>query len=228
MRMMKDVFVIAMEAEADAVLRHMTDVLKFEECGRTVYQGELRGETAAVVVCGLGKVNAAAGTQYAIDHFNPERIVNLGVAGGLDPSMKVAEVYEISKCFQCDFDLSEINHTAKGTPNEYDTPFFDLQPSTFNLPQAIVATGDFFSNQDSDRDFVYGEMGAWLRDMELAAIAHVCKRAGVKCCALKAVSDVHVPEKVAPISQYESNLKLAVDALAALFEEIEPSAIHNS
>lgn len=215
---MKNVFVIAMESEADAVLRHLSDVLKFEECGRTVYQGLLNGEQTAVVICGLGKVNAAAGTQYAIDHFTPERIVNLGVAGGLDASMSVGQVYSISKCFQCDFDLSDINHTPKGTPNEYDSPFFELSnfPTTqlSNLPTAIVSTGDSFVNGDPDRDFVYGEMGAWLRDMELAAIAHVCKRAGVRCCALKSVSDVHFPDRPPPTEQYAVNLKKAVDALA--------------
>lgn len=215
---MKNVFVIAMESEADAVLRHLSDVLKFEECGRTVYQGLLNGEQTAVVICGLGKVNAAAGTQYAIDHFTPERIVNLGVAGGLDASMSVGQVYSISKCFQCDFDLSDINHTPKGTPDEYDSPFFELSnfPTTqlSNLPTAIVSTGDSFVNGDPDRDFVYGEMGAWLRDMELAAIAHVCKRAGVRCCALKSVSDVHFPDRPPPTEQYATNLKKAVDALA--------------
>lgn len=215
---MKNVFVIAMESEADAVLRHLSDVLRFEECGRTVYQGLLNGEQTAVVICGLGKVNAAAGTQYAIDHFTPERIVNLGVAGGLDASMSVGQVYSISKCFQCDFDLSDINHTPKGTPDEYDSPFFELSnfPTTqlSNLPIAIVSTGDSFVNGDPDRDFVYGEMGAWLRDMELAAIAHVCKRAGVRCCALKSVSDVHFPDRPPPTEQYAVNLKKAVDALA--------------
>lgn len=217
---MKNVFVIAMESEADAVLRHLSDVLRFEECGRTVYQGLLNGEQTAVVICGLGKVNAAAGTQYAIDHFTPERIVNLGVAGGLDASMSVGQVYSISKCFQCDFDLSDINHTPKGTPDEYDSPFFELSnfPTTqlSNLPIAIVSTGDSFVNGDPDRDFVYGEMGAWLRDMELAAIAHVCKRAGVRCCALKSVSDVHFPDRPPPTEQYAVNLKMAVDSLSAI------------
>ena len=209
-----------MESEADAVLRHMSDVLRFEECGRVVHQGLLKGEKTAVVICGLGKVNAAAGTQYAIDHFAPERIVNIGVAGGLDASMSVGQVYSISKCFQCDFDLSDINHTPKGTPDEYDSPFFELSnfPTSqlSNLPTAIVSTGDSFVNGDPDRDFVYGEMGAWLRDMELAAIAHVCKRAGVRCCALKSVSDVHFPDRPPPTEQYAVNLKKAVDSLAAI------------
>lgn len=211
---MKDVFVIAMETEADAVVRNMTDVLRFEECGRVVHQGKLKGEPTAVVLCGIGKVNAAAGTQYAIDHFAPERIVNIGVAGGIDASMQVAQLYSITKCFQCDFDLSVINPTPKGTVNEYETPYFDLEPFDAGLPQTIVASGDFFANDNHDRAFVYDEMGAWLRDMELGAIAHVCKRAGLRCCSLKSVSDVNYPGCPKPVEQYLVNLKKAVDALA--------------
>lgn len=227
---MKDVFVIAMEPEADAVVRLMTDVLRFEECGRVVCQGTLRGESAAVVICGIGKVNAAAGTQYAIDRFAPERIVNVGVAGGLDPSMKVGDVYSISKCFQCDFDLSEVNHTPKGTPDEFATPFFELEDyagadGAADLPRAIVSTGDAFCDDDPDRDFVYGEMGAWLRDMELGAIAHVCKRVGVRCCALKSVSDVHFPDRRPPTEQYARNLKTAVDALSMTIDGSRKSEV---
>lgn len=211
---MKAIFIIAMESEADAVLRHMTDVLRFEECGRVVCRGTLRGEAAAVVICGVGKVNAAAGTQYAIDRFAPERVVNLGVAGGLDASMEVGGVYRVSKCFQCDFDLSEINGTARGVLNEYETPYFELEVADCDLPTAIVSTGDSFSNVDADRAFVHDEMGASLRDMELAAIAHVCRRAGVKCVALKAVSDLHFPNRPQPTEQFSANLPRVVDALA--------------
>ena len=250
---MRQVFIVAMEAEADAVKRHLSGMLKFEECGRTVYQGRFGEEETAVVVAGVGKVNAAAATQYAIDHFAPERIVNVGVAGGIDPKMNIADVFEVTKCFQCDFDLSSINQTPKGTPNEYTTPWFELDPldrKTASVQQqdgsaasaardqssaaasaaseatagvrrqvaGVVATGDFFANENTDRGFIYDEMGATLREMELGAIAHVCKRAGVRCSALKAVSDVNYPGCPPPAEQYPVNLRKAVDALAVAVE----------
>ena len=222
---MKKVFVVAMESEADAVKRHLKGMLKFEEAGRTVYQGRFGDGETAVVVAGIGKVNAAAATQYAIDRFSPERIINVGVAGGIDPKMNVADVFEVVKCFQCDFDLSLINHTPKGTPDEYTTPWFELEPlcvlpSVLNLPKASVATGDFFANDNGDRGYVYDVMGATLREMELGAIAHVCKRAGVKCSALKAVSDVNYPGCPPPAEQYPVNLKKAVEALAGAVEKL--------
>lgn len=52
----------------------------------------------------------------------------------------------------------------------------------------------------------------------------VCRRAGVKCCALKAVSGLHFPDRPAPTDQFSSNLaKVVKDALksdAVQFVEI--------
>lgn len=217
---MKRAFVIAMESEAEAILRRLDAVRGGEAYGRTFYEGRLGGESAAVVVCGIGKVNAAAATQLALDRWQPESIVNLGVAGGLDARLKIGEVFAISRCFQCDFDLSEVNHTPRGTPDEYDTPWFELASAAADLPRAICATGDFYSNRDGDYDFVHGQMGATLRDMELGAIGHVCRRAQVPCMALKAVSDVHVPGLPPPTEQFSVNLATAVDALAVKVEEL--------
>ena len=209
---MKYVFVIAMDCEAEAALAHFENPVRKSVSGRTVHEGRFRGEDSEVIVAGIGKVNAAAATQLALDRYAAETVVNIGVAGGIDASMKVADVFQVSQAFQCDFDLSIINGTKKGTVNEYDTPYFELAPLG-DYPKAICSSGDFFANDGHDYGFVHDEMGAWLRDMELGAIAHVCKRAGVKCVSLKSVSDVNVPGLPPPATQYSENLKLAVASL---------------
>lgn len=211
------IYVIAMASEAEAVLRGMKDQRRQMLWGREIVEGKIGGESAAVVIAGVGKVNAAAATQLAIDRYQPERIINLGVAGAIDLTMKVGEVYAISKVFQCDYDLSQLNPAPKGTPNEYETPWFYLEevkswPGA-GLRTAICATGDSYDNRDPDLDFVRGTMGAQLRDMELGAIAHVCRRAGIGLAAAKAVSDVHAPGLPPPIEQYAANLTVAVEAL---------------
>lgn len=211
---MKRVFVIAMECEAEAVTRHLSGVGHAEISGRSVYTGDFRGEPAAVIVTGVGKVNAAAGAQLAIDRYDAETLVNVGVVGANDAAIKVADVFTVAKAFQCDFDLTPVNPTPRGTPNEYETPFFELTPVA-GLRSAVCSTGDFFCNTFDDYPFVHDEMGATLREMEVAAIAHVAKRAGVRCCSIKAVSDVNYPGAPAPSEQYAVNQKRAVEALAA-------------
>ena len=64
---------------------------------------------------GVGKVNAAAAAQLALARFNPEVLLNVGVAGALHAPMQVAEVYRVRAAVQYDFDLAAINGTSVGT-----------------------------------------------------------------------------------------------------------------
>lgn len=42
--------------------------------------------------CGIGKVNAAAGTVELIRNFQPDCIISTGVAGGIDSELNVMDV----------------------------------------------------------------------------------------------------------------------------------------
>ena len=183
-------FVIAMENEAEQVRPFLRD-------GDRLY------------VSGVGKVNAAAAAQKAID-AGAEEILNCGVAGGLDPEMEVGDACEISQAVEYDFDLTLINGTRLGTHNERTTPFFDCR-TTGKFPARILATGDRFTNDERDVTDPLG-LGATVKDMEGAAIAHVCELNGVPCRMLKCISDVH--GKGAMTGQYKDNLAKALQSLA--------------
>lgn len=183
-------FVIAMENEAEQVRPFLKD-------GDRLY------------VSGVGKVNAAAAAQKAID-AGADEILNCGVAGGLDPAMEVGDACEISQAVEYDFDLTMINGTRIGTHNERTTPYFDCRTSG-RFPARILATGDRFTNDERDVT-VPLELGATVKDMEGAAIAHVCELNGVSCRMLKCISDVH--GKGAMTGQYKDNLAKALQSLA--------------
>lgn len=183
------VFVIAMASEAAPVLDNMSVESSYTAHGREVYIGRMDGEKCAVVVCGVGKVNAAAGAQYAIDCLSADAIINIGVAGGLNSGTCVAQVYAIGDCVQYDFDLIAINNTAIGTLNEYDTPYLPLCVAG-NYPVKRLATGDRFNDDICDFKLLTEILRADIRDMEGGAIAHVCRHASIPCFAFKAISDV--------------------------------------
>ena len=186
----KRAFVIAMACEAEAVRPH------------------LKGGDR-LVVAGVGKVNAAAAAQQAVDG-GAEEILNCGVAGGLDPSMAVGDVFEVSRAVEYDFDLTALNGTRLGTHNERATPYFDCLTSG-RFPARVLATGDRFADGLKDIEAPLS-LGASLRDMEGAAIARVCERCGVPCRILKAVSDVC--GKGAMTRQYRDNLSRTLACLS--------------
>ena len=81
-----------------------------------------------------------------------------------------------------------------------------------SYPSRILASGDRFT--DSDADFrLLDALKCTLKDMEGAAIAHVCELNGVPCRMLKCLSDVH--GKGAMTGQYKDNLAKALSHLGA-------------
>ena len=188
-------YVIAMDCEAACVRDRMADAFASREYGRTV-------------VSGVGKSNAAAATQFAIQS-GADEIVNLGVCGGFEPQMKIGDLYEVDRAVQYDFDLAQLNGTAVGVLNERTSPYIPLQ-TTGRYPAKTLATGDHFNDNTADLPLL-ASLGAGLRDMEGAAVAHVCETAGVPCRALKCVTNVL---GAGATGQYAENLARCLAVLA--------------
>ncbi len=206
-----------MEKEAEPITSNMVKLKSYTKFGRKIYEGKLFSEKVAVLVCGVGKVNAAAGTQLAISLWAPECIVNSGVAGGLNERTTVGNIYCVSKAVQYDFDLCQLNGTAIGTLDEYKENYLQLSTTT-KFPLRRLATADRFNDSKADNKLITKELGADLRDMEGAAIVQVCKRAQVPVFAFKAVSDV--AGSGSTTEQYMHNLELCAENISKNLEAI--------
>lgn len=166
---MKSVFVVAMPNEAAAVRAAL-------------------GDSVPMIVSGIGKVNAAMATERAIVAMGADAICNCGLCGGMDAAMRVGELYEVSRAVEFDFDLDELNHRGIGVLDEREDAYLELTVKGIH-PARILATSDHFRSDDGDYPLI-DRLGCGLRDMEGAAIAHVCSRHGVRCHSLKVVCDV--------------------------------------
>ena len=183
-------FVIAMESEAEAVRPHL-------------------GADDRLYVSGIGKVNAAAATMKAICE-GADEIWNVGLCGGFGPEVEVGGVYPVRAAVEYDFDLARLNGTARGVKDERTSPLIPVGDVG-----KILATGDRF-NDDEDDLGLFAALGCELRDMEGAAIADVCDKAGVRCVIRKCVSDVHGAGSM--VGQYRANLPKCLKRLGKLVE----------
>ena len=211
------VFVIAMDSEAAPVAAKMTEKSEKTVHGRKVVHGKICGIQTAIVVCGVGKTNAAAGTQFAIDCLDADRIINIGVAGALNANCKVAEMYCIDEVVQYDFDLVQINGTPIGTLNEYEQPYLKLADCPL-YPSRKLGTGDRFNDDKADFELLTKTLGADIRDMEGGAIAHVCAHADIPCYSFKAISDI--AGMGSTTEQFLHNLQLCSQKLGEETEKI--------
>ena len=74
----------AMTLEVEALQYKILDMKVTKRAGRTFCEGVLQGLPVVVVVCGVGKVNAALCVQLLRDLFDVTHILNTGIAGSLE------------------------------------------------------------------------------------------------------------------------------------------------
>lgn len=210
-------FVIAMEKEAAPIISAMKIESDEKKCGKRVICGTLFKNKTAIVICGVGKVNAASGAQYAVDRLNADTVINIGVAGGLNKNCAVGKLYGISKAVQYDFDLTQLNGTKIGTLDECKENYLPLS-TIGNYPLRALATGDRFNDSAADFKLLTQVLKADIRDMEGGAIAQVCMHAGVPCYEFKIISDL--AGSGSTTGQYLKNLQLCFETLDGELENL--------
>ena len=182
--------VIAMQSEADILLGEMKIHSELTVSGKKIYIGVAFDKETVVCVCGVGKVNAAMGTQLLVSKYNVRSLLNIGVAGGLNKDTELCAVYQIGAAVQFDFDLTQLNGTKIGTLDEYTENYLPLQTLKANLPIKNLGTSDRFNDSPVDYKLLTAELGADIRDMEGAAIVQTAICAQLPVYSVKAISDV--------------------------------------
>ena len=206
-----------MQKEAQPLIEAMPNVTVKTVHGKRVYSGKLFDSQTHIVVCGVGKVNAACGAQYAISELKADELVNIGVAGGLNGSVKIGEIYSIEKAVQYDFDLTQLNGTAIGTLDECKENYLPLTADN-DFPARNLATGDRFNDSNADYELLTDTLHADIRDMECGAIAQVCMHAGIKFSSYKIISDL--AKSGSTTEQYLNNLELCFSSLRASLKKV--------
>ncbi len=182
--------VIAMQSEADILLDEMQIVRSLTVSGKNVHVGKVYGKDVAVCVCGVGKVNAALGSQILISKFDAKKLLNFGVAGGLNNGTELCQVYQIKAAVQFDFDLTQLNGTKIGTLDEYTENYLCLNLLKADFAKKNLGTSDRFNDSPNDYKLLTEELNADIRDMEGAAIVQAAFAAQLPVYSVKAISDV--------------------------------------
>jgi adenosylhomocysteine nucleosidase len=177
---------------------------------------------------GWGKISAAATTQYVIDHFQPDLLINLGTCGGFEGRIARGTVILVTKTIV--YDISEQMSDPDIAIAHYST-----EPDLSWLPVPLphpVQRGLLVS---ADRDIFPADIpglvqkyGAVAADWESGAIAWVAKRNGIRCLILRGVTDLVSTgggEAYGNIRLFHENTKLVmkmlIDQLPAWLERIK-------
>ena len=142
---------------------------------------------------GVGKVNAAINTTDAINQVNPDLVVNVGVAGGLDDSLKVGAVVIGTDYVQTDLKvLLPENATAiKETPEYLSNAIGKIaEAKGISYKKGRIATGDFVLYEGRKRRRIKKEFSPLAFDMETAAVAQVATVKNIDFVGIRSFSDM--------------------------------------
>lgn len=153
------------------------------------------GKSANVkaILCGVGKVNAAA-IAAALITEGCDVILNFGLSGGISGAVRGQTVIA-DRFLEHDFDLTPLGYKPCEKPGQKYIYTADekliaaFSSAISGIARGTAVCGDRFICSDADRLFFKDNFNAMSCDMETAAIASVCDMADVPFMALRRVSD---------------------------------------
>ena len=197
---MKTVIIISANAEWRSVKEILSPAdIESTPVGETFNLSLERG-TGQQKVCffhgGWGKISAATTTQYIIDRFQPELLVNLGTCGGFEGRVERGTILLVERTIV--YDILEQMGNADEAVTHYATDL-DLSWLAEKVPGVDARTPPVQRGLlvSADRDIFPGDIpmlvekyGAVAADWESGAIAWVAKRNGIRCLILRGVTDL--------------------------------------
>ncbi len=184
--------VVALYSEAQYLIEKSENVEEFNILDKKAYSFKINNKDIILAISGIGKVSAALTTQYLIDTYSPEYVLNFGTCGGMNNSVEILKYYAVERCCQFDFDVRELDDVPLGYIQEYKTSFFYPQTKGIDfLNKTSLATADRFTNCEKDISDINKEVNCSLRDMEGGAIAQVCTSNNCPLFMIKGISDVY-------------------------------------
>ena len=168
--------------------------------------GRLGNNEIVLWQCGIGKVNAAVGTMRLIQAHHPDAILSTGLAGGIDPQMRIMDVLAATQSVYHDVDCGGISDgtvcplgQVQGLPARYDADsrLLDHALETAklitqhtSLRTGLICTGDQFITDRERQNIIKRNFVDGLAcDMESAAIAQTCYLMKVPFLSLRVISD---------------------------------------
>ena len=190
----------ALEEEVELFLSELVEQKRTELTGFVFFSGKLFNKNVVVVRAGAGKVNAGICAQILILNFKVSSIIFTGVAGALNPNLKINDIVISKDSVQHDINAKELGF-EKGQVPFSDLMFFNASEEmrkvacsvadSFNLKaiEGRILTGDQFITSKELSSSLRKEFNGDCVDMESAAVAHVCELNNVPHLIIRSISD---------------------------------------
>ena len=198
----------------------------------TFYEGTISGKAVVLVKSGVGKVNAALCTQRLILQFGVTMVLNTGIAGGMENSLKIFDFVVSTSAVYHDMDATAFGYKATQIPqmevsdfpadetmvNASVLAFSKIdKPKNNKIIKGRIATGDQFIADKTAKAHIAKVANPACVEMEGAAIAHACFVNKIPFAILRCISD-NADESYE--STYSFNEEIAANESAELVKAL--------
>ncbi|MFA7084479.1 MAG: 5'-methylthioadenosine/adenosylhomocysteine nucleosidase [Arcobacteraceae bacterium] len=189
----------AMQEEIEPLLAYFEEVQAVEFANNTFYEVQYNGLDIVIAYSKIGKVFASLTAATMIEKFGCDTLLFSGVAGGINPELKIGDLIIANKLCQHDLDITAFGHPHGYVPGgevfvetskELNAVAKEVAvESGLKVIEGIIATGDQFVHSIERKEFIETTFKADALEMEGASVAVVCNALNVPCFILRAISD---------------------------------------
>ncbi|MBR5514381.1 MAG: 5'-methylthioadenosine/adenosylhomocysteine nucleosidase [Ruminococcus sp.] len=187
--------------------------------GFDFYINEYKGNKIVNACCGIAKVNAALCTQVMIDNFTPDYVINAGVAGGMNTSVKVCDIvistevlpHDLDPHFLADYPpycaVFKADETLMNTAEKVCGEF------SVNSFRGRIVSGEQFISDSAVKNAIQEKFNPHAVDMESAAVGHACYLNEMPFASIRCISDNADDEGAMSFDEFE---KIAAKRVAEI------------
>jgi len=196
---MKIAIMGAMEEEVEPLLEFLGEYKTVEVADNKYYTAEYKGLELVIAYSKIGKVFASLTASTMIQKFGAEKLLFSGVAGAINPKLKIGDLIAATSLCQHDLDITAFGHPYGFVPEgsvfvESDKTLLAVANEVAKdlkkpLLEGVIATGDQFVADEVRKDWIGSTFNADALEMEGASVAVVCDAFDVPFFILRAISD---------------------------------------
>jgi adenosylhomocysteine nucleosidase len=196
--MNKIAIICAMEEELNAIIKNTTTNYELIIQGNfVIYKMKYHNYLVYLTLSGIGKVNSAITTQYIINKFEINYVINVGVAGSLSENLKFGDVVIAEDLVQYDVDVTAFGlkmgqiprMDVYSFPSDYQLIKNNFDKTNIEVKYGKIISGDKFIDDEAFATKLAIDFNAIACEMEGAAVAHTCFLNKIPVLIIRSISD---------------------------------------
>jgi len=228
---MKIAIMGAMPEEIAPILKKVNQYKTIEYADNQYYETNYKGVDLVIAYSKIGKVFSTLTASTMIQHFNCDRLLFSGVAGGINPELKIGDLIVANKLSQHDLDITAFGHPMGFVPGgsvfvEADKDLIALSKEVASelgksVREGTIATGDQFVHDSTIKENIVKHFDADALEMEGASVAVVCKSLNIPFFILRAISDTADTDASFSFDEFmESSAIISADFIMKMVDKI--------